>query len=172
MTTASKRVSLHWFRKGLRLHDNPALLRACEHSDHLYPVFCLDPHFAHPQHVGVNRFNFLLECLHDLDSSLRKLGSRLYVLQGKPQDMLPRAVEHWGVTHITFERDTEPYAKVRDREVRALLEDRGVAVESYVSHTLHDLDAYLSLGPPPLTYQSFLKLFSKLPSPCSPLPAP
>eukprot|EP01031_Cornospumella_fuschlensis_P039147 gene39147-47629_t len=42
---SSKRVSLHWFRKGLRLHDNPALLGAIKQTDHLYPVFCLDPHF-------------------------------------------------------------------------------------------------------------------------------
>lgn len=35
--------SMMWFRKGLRLHDNPALLEALEGAEHLYPVFCLDP---------------------------------------------------------------------------------------------------------------------------------
>lgn len=25
-------VTIHWFRKGLRLHDNPALLEACKYE--------------------------------------------------------------------------------------------------------------------------------------------
>ena len=31
--------------KGLRLHDNPALLEACRDAQHVYPVFVIDPHF-------------------------------------------------------------------------------------------------------------------------------
>ena len=35
------------------------------------------------------RYNFLLEALADLDGSLRKLGSRLFIAQGKPEEVLP-----------------------------------------------------------------------------------
>ncbi len=73
-------AAVHWFRKGLRLHDNPALLEACRRSTkHVLPVFVLDPWFARPESVGVNRYAFLLECLSDLDGSLRRLGTRLCV---------------------------------------------------------------------------------------------
>ena len=34
-------------------------------------------------------FRFLLQCLEDLDSSLRKLNSRLFVIRGQPADVLP-----------------------------------------------------------------------------------
>ena len=54
--------SLLWFRKGLRLHDNPSLLRAVD-ADRFYAVFCLDPWFIRPEVVGVNRLSFLLESL-------------------------------------------------------------------------------------------------------------
>ena len=67
--------SVIWFRKGLRLHDNPALAAAIEGASRLYPVFCLDPHFVASGAVGANRLHFLLQTLTDLDSSLRKLGS-------------------------------------------------------------------------------------------------
>lgn len=40
--------------------------------------------------VGVNRMQFLLESLSDLDASLRARGSRLLVLRGTPQDILPK----------------------------------------------------------------------------------
>ena len=55
--------SLFWFRKGLRLHDNPSLWAAIKDAKHLYPVFVLDPWFLKPERVGVNRLNFLLQSL-------------------------------------------------------------------------------------------------------------
>ena len=38
--------SIYWFRKGQRLHDNPALLHALENSTKVYPIFILDPWLA------------------------------------------------------------------------------------------------------------------------------
>jgi len=38
---------------------------------------------------------FLLESLHDLDESLRKLDSRLIVVQGCPVEGLARAMDEW-----------------------------------------------------------------------------
>ncbi len=55
--------SLFWFRKGLRLHDNPSLWAAIKNTKSLYPVFVLDPWFLKPEVVGVNRLNFLLQSL-------------------------------------------------------------------------------------------------------------
>ena len=94
---ASGSNSLIWFRKGIRIHDNPALEHASKGSDYLYPVFVIDPHYMEPDPkasspgsnlAGVNRIRFLLESLADLDSSLQRLGSRLLVLKGEPSEVL------------------------------------------------------------------------------------
>lgn len=81
MAPKEKGRSMLWFRKGLRLHDNPALLDAISDADSFFPVFCHDPHFysEKPVRVGVNRISFLFECLTDLDESLKARGSRLLV---------------------------------------------------------------------------------------------
>ena len=42
MTASGASSSIHWFRKGLRLHDNRALLEACDGAGSLYPLFVLD----------------------------------------------------------------------------------------------------------------------------------
>ena len=51
---------IHWFRKGLRLHDNPALLAAVERAAKegllVSPLFILDPWFVKKARVGPNRF--------------------------------------------------------------------------------------------------------------------
>mmetsp|Transcript_20103 Transcript_20103/g.44692 ORF Transcript_20103/g.44692 Transcript_20103/m.44692 type:complete len:528 (-) Transcript_20103:69-1652(-) len=166
--------AIHWFRKGLRLHDNPALLEACRRSSIVYPVFCMDPHFAKPDTVGVNRYSFLLESLRDLDSSLRVLGSQLYVLQGKPADLLPSYAKKWGVDLITFESDSEPYARTRDAQVTHLLEEQGVAVREFCSHTIHSPEAYLAKGggKAPSVYGSFGKLFASMGPVRADLPPP
>lgn len=91
-----------WFRKGLRIHDNPALDYAAKGSDVLYPVFVIDPHYMEPDpaafsigssRAGLNRIRFLLESLTDLDVNLKKLGSRLLVLKGEPSEVLFRCLK-------------------------------------------------------------------------------
>ncbi|WIA38442.1 hypothetical protein OEZ86_001766 [Tetradesmus obliquus] len=172
--------SIIWFRKGLRVHDNPALIEACRDAQHVYPIFIIDPHFLHNSSynssykVGVNRYNFLLECLTDLDQSLRALGSQLLVLRGTPQDVFPRIFKEWDVQQLCYEVDVEPYAKSRDAAVGQLAAAAGVAVSASVSHTLYDTDVLLRAagGRAPQTMQAFTKLIDKVGDPPAPLPAP
>lgn len=60
----------------------------------------------------MNRIQFLLECLRDLDGSLRSRGSRLVVLRGRPQEVLPRVLGDWHITKLCFEADTGWHAAV------------------------------------------------------------
>jgi cryptochrome len=167
--------SLLWFRKGLRVHDNPALLRACDGATSVMPVFVLDPWFMSPARVGGNRVRFLLESLRDLDASLQQRGSRLLVVHGDPTKVIPVALQKWQCTRLCFELDTEPYALIRDAEVRERANANHVNVHAPSSHTLYDMDCLLAKCPnssPPTNYATFLKLAASLGSPAKPVPAP
>lgn len=127
--STSLAVSLLWYRKGLRVHDSPALVTACAGASAVYPVFCLDPWFVSSGRIGAVRLRFLAEALADLDASLRERGSRLIVLRGKPELELLRVAKEWGATRLIWEADgVEPYAIERDAAVRAAVEPLGVAV--------------------------------------------
>ena len=54
---------LVWFRKSLRVHDNPALLHASKSHAKVYPCFILDPHFLKntSYKCSVNRYNCEIE---------------------------------------------------------------------------------------------------------------
>ncbi|KAF5175561.1 (6-4)DNA photolyase [Thalictrum thalictroides] len=169
--------SLLWFRKGLRIHDNPALEYACKDSKHLYPVFVLDPHYLQSDptafspgssRAGLNRIKFFLESLVDLDSSLQKLGSRLLVFKGEPVEVVIRLLKQWDVKKLCFEFDTEPYYQSLDKRIKDYASSAGIEVYSPVSHTLFNPADIIqkNAGKPPLTYQSFLKLAG---TPSSPL---
>ncbi|KZV26106.1 (6-4)DNA photolyase [Dorcoceras hygrometricum] len=171
-TMASGSNSLMWFRKGIRLHDNPALQYAAKDSDFVYPVFVIDPHYMEPdpnafspgsRRAGLNRIRFLLESLVDLDFNLKKLGSRLLVLKGEPSEVLSRCLHEWRISKLCFEFDTEPYYQVLDNKVKNHASAVGVEIYSPVSHTIFDPADIIQKngGKPPLSYQSFVKLAGK-----------
>ncbi|KAK6644684.1 Cryptochrome-1 [Polyplax serrata] len=60
MTETSARSSgkhtVHWFRKGLRLHDNPSLREGIKNSVTFRCVFVIDPWFAGSSNVGINKW--------------------------------------------------------------------------------------------------------------------
>ena len=134
-TARGAMVVLLWYRKGLRVHDSPALAAACEGATAVCPVFCLDPWFVSSGKVGPIRLRFLAEALADLDASLRARGSRLLVLHGKPEEELPRVAREWGATHIVWEKDgVEPYGLKRDAAVREACAPLGVTITETNGH--------------------------------------
>nr|XP_056707892.1 cryptochrome-2 [Euleptes europaea] len=165
--------SVHWFRRGLRLHDNPALRAAVREGGSVRCIYILDPWFAASSAVGINRWRFLLQALEDLDNSLRKLNSRLFVVRGQPTDVFPRLFKEWGVTRLTFEYDSEPFGKERDAAIVKLAKEAGVEVVTENSHTLYDLDRIIELNghKPPLTYKRFQAIISRMELPKKPVAA-
>lgn len=174
--------SLMWFRKGLRIHDNPALQYACQDAKNVYPVFVLDPWFLEPDpnapspgstRVGINRIKFLLECLADLDANLRKRGSRLLLYKGNPIEVIPQLIKQWRITKMCFEFDIEPYAQKRDKHVKEYASKLGVDVFCPVSHTIFSPEEIIKKngGRPPLTYKSFIKLIGEAPAPLGEVPS-
>lgn len=184
---SAKTVSMHWFRKALRLHDNPALIAALEvakgardsNGSAVFPVYVLDGDCYHMKRCSALRANFLVECLNDLDAGLRSLGSRLYVVSGDPVEELPRLWKEFGVSHLTYEADEtgEPYALARDRRVQKLAREAGVDVRTEASETMFELDAYVSRAggsaeDTPATMGGFQALFKRMGGVPKPLAVP
>ncbi|GAA0149276.1 DNA photolyase [Lithospermum erythrorhizon] len=177
---AKQSNSLIWFRKGLRIHDNPALQYASKGSNCLFPLFVIDPHYMEPdptsfstgsKRAGLNRIRFLLESLVDLDLSLKMIGSRLLLLKGDPAQVVINCLKEWNIKKLYFEHDTEPYYQALDSKVKSFAAANGVEIFSPVSHTLFDPADIINKngGKPPLTYQSFIKLAGQPPWSSSPV---
>jgi len=168
-------VAIHWFRKGLRLHDNAGLLKAAKSCSTLIPLYILDTEYLDPKKVGVNRMGFLLDSLKCLDEDLREKGSCLFVAKGKPLEIMDSLIKEFNVKTLTFERDTEPYNKALDEEMTKMAETKHqVEVHSFWGHTLFDPEYLLELnnGKAPLTMTSFLNIASEACNPSKPADAP
>ncbi|KAI1890741.1 hypothetical protein AGOR_G00156750 [Albula goreensis] len=163
--------TIHLFRKGLRLHDNPSLVGALESSEVVYPVYVLDRAFLEgSMATGALRWRFLLQSLQDLQSSLAARGSLLYVLQGSHEAVLRQLIQQWSITQLTFDTEVEPFYTQLDDRLCALCKELGVVVHSCVAHTLYDVKRIIKAndGEPPLTYKKFLHVLSILGEPDTP----
>lgn len=56
MTSHKQKNVVHWFRKGLRLHDQPALKEGLSGATTWRCIFIVDPWFAGSSNVGINKW--------------------------------------------------------------------------------------------------------------------
>ncbi|CAI9399185.1 cryptochrome/photolyase family protein [Nocardioides sp. T2.26MG-1] len=110
--------AIMWFRRDLRLRDNPALLEAATDGPVL-PLFVLDPRLWGP--AGPSRRAYLTASLRALDASLREHGTRLSVLHGDPAHQVPLAAGAVGARRVHAAGDYGPYGRQRDGAVEHAL---------------------------------------------------
>jgi deoxyribodipyrimidine photo-lyase len=115
-----------WFRRDLRLADNPALLDACDTSPDggVLPLFVLDPALWGP--AGISRRCYLSRSLGSLDADLRKQGGGLSLREGSPVREVVAAAREIGATRVHIAADYGPYGRRRDLDVEAALRGSGI----------------------------------------------
>ncbi|MDQ1742515.1 MAG: deoxyribodipyrimidine photo-lyase [Pseudonocardiales bacterium] len=102
-----------WFRRDLRLSDNPALVAATGADDGaVLGVFVLDPALLRPS--GAPRLAVLYRTLRALDS---QLGGNLVVRHGRPADVLPALCREVAAESVHCAHDFGPYGAGRDQAV-------------------------------------------------------
>ena len=113
-----------WFRRDLRLADNPALAAAlADHTD-VVPLFVLDPALLDAS--GTPRRAFLLQALRNLDASM---NGALVVRTGDPVDVVADVVEEVGAHDVFIAGDFAPYGMRRDAAVRDRLASSGCRLQ-------------------------------------------
>jgi deoxyribodipyrimidine photo-lyase len=106
--------SIMWFRRDLRLIDNPALLAAIEAGDEIVPVFILDPQLI--KITGEKGLAYLAASLKSLDESLE---NKLLVCEGDPVDVLTELKKKYETTSVHIAAEYDAYAVARDARVEA-----------------------------------------------------
>lgn len=164
-----------WFRRGLRLHDNPALLKALSAKTEFYPIFIFDGRTAGiSKDTSYNRVRFLLESLQDLNQQLQIHHGKLHFIKGDPACVFEALHKVIPLESVSFEQDPEPIWEPRDVRVKTVLDEQGIKWFEEVSHTLWNPLKVIDTngGVPPLTYQMFLHTVSVIGAPPRPVDDP
>lgn len=111
---------VHWFRRDLRLGDNPALLAAVDQAraadDVVVPLFVVDPALWR---TGTPRLVYLARSLRALEEAT---DGRLVLRYGRPADVVPAVAAEVDAHAVHVTAATEPYGRRRDDAVQRALE--------------------------------------------------
>ncbi|MEL6380517.1 MAG: deoxyribodipyrimidine photo-lyase [Pseudomonadota bacterium] len=118
-----------WFRRDLRVEDNPALAAAHETKQPVIPLFILEP--ESDSAPGAASRWWLHHALAALETRLADRGSKLILRTGPASDILPNLVKETGASQVFWNRRYGARDIETDKALKTTLTDDGVSVESF-----------------------------------------
>jgi deoxyribodipyrimidine photo-lyase len=161
------KTSIVWFKTDLRLNDNKTLIKAIAQSDQIVPVYCFDDsHYKNTKYgfkkTGNFRAQFLLESLRDLDANLRKVGSKLLILKGKPEIEIAKIVAQYKAHKVFAKKEVAFEEKQTEKLVQDELFKLRCELKTYSTSTLyHAQDLPFSIKDIPDVFTNFRKKIEK-----------
>jgi len=131
-------VAIAWFRRDLRLTDNPALAEALAAADTVVPVYVHAPEEEGAWRPGAASRWWLHRSLGALDASLSARGSRLVIRRGPTADTLRALARETGASSIHWNRLYEPAIVERDANLTTSLGEAGIHATSHHGHLLFE----------------------------------
>ncbi len=119
-------VAIVWFRRDLRLADNPALAAALAAHERVLPLYVHAPDEEAPWAPGGAARWWLHHSLTTLDADLRRRGAALQLARGPSLRALEALIAQTGAGAVYWNRLYEPAAMARDRAIEDALRARGV----------------------------------------------
>jgi deoxyribodipyrimidine photo-lyase len=166
-------VALVWFRRDLRLADNPALHAACTRADRVIPLYVWAPAEESPWEPGGASRWWLHHALSRLQDSLSALGNPLILRRAEATlDALRSLAAAHGVTHLYWNRLYDPATVARDKRIKAWAAGNGLVAESFKAGLLVEpWEAATGKGDPYRVFTPFWKSV-RTREVADPLPAP
>ena len=82
-----EKVTLFWFRRDLRLHDNVGLYHALKANKNVLPIFIFDTEILNKLPKDDARVNFIHDQLVKIDYQLKTIDAGINIYHGKPQEV-------------------------------------------------------------------------------------
>ncbi len=151
------KVSIFWFRRDLRLEDNAALYHALKGDHPVQPIFIFDRHILDDlQDPADARVHFIHQELERLADEIEQRGGNLDVRYGTPAEVWQQVLKDYDVAELYANRDYEPYARTRDKEIYEMLEAEGIPFISKKDHVIYEKNEVLKdNGDPYIVYTPY-----------------
>ena len=116
-------TAIHWFRRDLRINDNPAFNEACK-SGEVLPVVLIDPNLWPTW--GAPKQAYLIDSLKSLNESL---DGNLVIKHGSAVAVIPEIAKKFKVDSVHYAADYSEHGIHRDGEIKKILESSGIKFE-------------------------------------------
>ena len=120
-------VSVVWFKRDLRVSDNPALVEAINGPHPVLCIFNLEPERLERADVDPIHIEWELDCLAELRSSLESIGGALQFNFGQVTEQLSNLHETYDIKHLYSNEETGlQWSWDRDKSVAEWCSTNGV----------------------------------------------
>lgn len=150
-------ISVFWMRRDLRLFDNAALYNALKSG---YPVLCVfifDKNILDKlENKNDARVNFIHNTLLAIKEELVSKGSDLLMIHDAPENAWKKILSEYQVKAVFANRDYEPYAIKRDKQISDVLHQNGIRFNTYKDQLIFEPHEVTKAdGTPYLIYTPF-----------------
>lgn len=119
-------MTIFWFRRDLRIKDNAGLYEALKNGKNVQPIFIFDKSILSKlSNEEDARITFIYETIERLKNELQTYGSDLKVFFDYPANVFSKLIND-NITAVYANRDYEPDAIKRDREIFDLLKSKNI----------------------------------------------
>lgn len=137
-------VTIFWFRRDLRLWDNAGLWSALKSDSSVLPIFIFDRNILDKlTNKRDARVLFIHQEVTRLKSELEVFGSSLKIFYGNPLEIFEELLSDYKINTVFANRDYEPYARNRDKEIYELLKAKGIDFKGIKDHVIFEKDEIL-----------------------------
>lgn len=134
-------VTIFWFRRDLRLHDNAALYHALKNHEDVLPLFIFDQDILEQlEDKADKRIDFIQRALEKVQEQLKPLGSSLLVKKGSPAGVFVSLLSEYTIKAVYANHDYEPYARSRDTTIKELLQGQDIPFYTYKDQVIFEKD--------------------------------
>jgi deoxyribodipyrimidine photo-lyase len=129
---------LFWHRRDLRINDNSGLFKALTSGFKVQPVFIFDKQILSNLAKDDQRVAFIYQEIRRLKQQYQSLGTDLLVLYGDPTHSIPDLCSKLACSHVFTNSDYEPYAFIRDNEIKIKLSSVNCAFIEAKDHVIFE----------------------------------
>ncbi len=133
-------MTVFWFRRDLRLHDNVGLHHALKEKKDVLAIFIFDTNIVNKLPKDDARVNFIHKKIVEINNVLHFKGSGINIYHGKPLEVYQSLVEQLDITAVYTNHDYEPYARDRDQEIKEFLTSQNIDFKSFKDQVIFEKD--------------------------------
>lgn len=143
--------SIFWHRRDLRIDDNAGLFHALKNSKEVQPIFIFDSTILNKLHNNDQRVIFIHKAINKLKKEYQKYNADLLVFHGNPIELIPQIVSDFDANKIFINRDYEPSAIARDKQIYNLLKLKSIDFIGSKDHVIFEKDEVIKQDGKPYT---------------------
>ena len=151
-------ISIFWFRRDLRLHDNVALYHALQSEEKILPIFIFDKDILEKIPKNDARISFIHKELNTMNEHLKSFKAGINMFHGTPKEVFQSLIEKYHIVKVFTNHDYEPYAIKRDLEIKQLLSSNTIEFLTYKDQVIFERNEITKKdGTPYVVYTPYSK---------------